>query len=105
MNRDFRELREKVKDIGLMKASPWFFIAQIIHVILLDVAALWTLWYFGSGWIPWLVTASLLTVCQVSQLLFLPGEHQSTVYVRCKSAVLSICLMCTRTVNIVDNCK
>ena len=65
MNRDFRELREKVKDLGLMKASPWFFIAQIIHVILLDIAALWTLWYFGTGWIPWLVTVSLLTVSQV----------------------------------------
>ena len=69
MNRDFRELRKKVKEMGLMKANPWFFLGYLVHVILLDVAAFCTLWYFGTGWIPWLTTVALLTVSQVSLVL------------------------------------
>ncbi|KAK2181952.1 hypothetical protein NP493_374g01029 [Ridgeia piscesae] len=65
MNRDFRELRKKVKEMGLMKANPWFFLGYLVHVILLDVAAFCTLWYFGTGWIPWLTTVALLTVSQI----------------------------------------
>ena len=51
---------------GLFKVKPWYFVALFAHIVLLDVAAWFTLRYFGNSWGSWLATAVMLTTSQAS---------------------------------------
>lgn len=64
MAEDFRKLKETAEKMGLFNPSYTFFTLILLHVILLDVAAYLTLYYFGTGWIPYLVSLLLISTCQ-----------------------------------------
>lgn len=62
---EFRELRATVERMGLMKANHLFFLAYLLHILLLDVAAWLTLWLFGTSLVPFSLCALLLSMVQV----------------------------------------
>ncbi|KAM6358917.1 acyl-CoA (8-3)-desaturase-like isoform 3-T3 [Alca torda] len=61
---DFRELRATVEKMGLLNPNRAFFILYLCHILLLDVAAWLTLWYFGASTVPFLFSAVLLGTVQ-----------------------------------------
>lgn len=63
---DFRELRATVEKMGLLKPNRAFFLLHLCHILVLDVAAWLTIWYFGSSTMPFLFSALLLGTVQVS---------------------------------------
>lgn len=63
---DFRELRAAVEKMGLLNPNRTFFILYLCHILVLDVAAWLTIWYFGASTVPFLFSAVLLGTVQVS---------------------------------------
>ncbi|OXB59710.1 hypothetical protein ASZ78_012631 [Callipepla squamata] len=61
---DFRELRATVEKMGLLKPNCTFFLLYLCHILVLDVAAWLTIWYFGSSTVPFLFSALLLGTVQ-----------------------------------------
>ncbi|XP_005988035.1 acyl-CoA (8-3)-desaturase [Latimeria chalumnae] len=61
---DFRQLRDTVEKMGVMKPNKLFFLGMLLHILLLDVAAWFTLWYFGTSLFPFLISAALLGTVQ-----------------------------------------
>ncbi|XP_070570639.1 acyl-CoA 6-desaturase-like [Ptychodera flava] len=61
---DFRDLRKKAEEMGLFEPNLLFFGAHLGHIILLELLGWLNLLYFGTGWVPLLVTACLLTIMQ-----------------------------------------
>ncbi|KAE8606931.1 hypothetical protein XENTR_v10010931 [Xenopus tropicalis] len=61
---DFRALRKTAEDMGLFKSNPAFFIVYLFHILLIEFLAWCTLHYFGTGWIPTILTVLLLTISQ-----------------------------------------
>uniref|UniRef100_U3ILC1 Fatty acid desaturase 1 n=1 Tax=Anas platyrhynchos platyrhynchos TaxID=8840 RepID=U3ILC1_ANAPP len=61
---DFRELRVAVEKMGLLKPNRTFFMLHLCHILLLDIAAWLTIWYFGSSTVPFLISAVLLGTVQ-----------------------------------------
>lgn len=49
---------------GFFKANPWFFLTHFVHIVLMEVLAIFTLWYFGTSWLPWLTAVVLLAAMQ-----------------------------------------
>ena len=49
---------------GFFKANPWFFLAHFVHIVLMEVLAIFVLWYFGTSWLPWLTAVVLLAAMQ-----------------------------------------
>ncbi|ESP04267.1 hypothetical protein LOTGIDRAFT_198790, partial [Lottia gigantea] len=64
LQKDFRELRRKVEEMGMFKASPWFFGLTVGQILVFELLAVLNLWYFGTGVIPYLFTAILLVTAQ-----------------------------------------
>ena len=50
---------------GLFKPSYTFFFVHLAHIIAMEVMAYLTLYYFGTGWIPFLVSVCLYATVQV----------------------------------------
>ena len=50
---------------GLFKPSYMFFFVHLAHIIAMEVMAYLTLYYFGTGWIPFLVSVCLYATVQV----------------------------------------
>ncbi|KAM6075290.1 acyl-CoA (8-3)-desaturase-like isoform 1-T1 [Chlamydotis macqueenii] len=61
---DFRELRAAVEKMGLLKPNRIFFILYLCHILVLDIAAWLTIWYFGASTVPFLFSAVLLGTVQ-----------------------------------------
>ncbi|XP_005988034.2 acyl-CoA 6-desaturase [Latimeria chalumnae] len=61
---DFRMLRKTAEEMGLFKADPVFFSLYLGHLFLLEFVAWFTAWYFGTGWIPSILTAFILATSQ-----------------------------------------
>ncbi|NXU84895.1 FADS2 desaturase, partial [Xiphorhynchus elegans] len=61
---DFRSLRKAAEDMDLFRASPWFFSLYLGHIIALEVLAWLLVSYLGTGWIPTLLLACILTTSQ-----------------------------------------
>uniref|UniRef100_A0A8D0F713 Cytochrome b5 heme-binding domain-containing protein n=1 Tax=Strix occidentalis caurina TaxID=311401 RepID=A0A8D0F713_STROC len=61
---DFRELRATVEKMGLLNPNRTFFILCLFHILVLDVAAWLTIWYFGASTVPFLCSAVLLGIVQ-----------------------------------------
>ncbi|KAI1895925.1 hypothetical protein AGOR_G00111790 [Albula goreensis] len=61
---DFRQLRGVVESMGLLRPWRLFFVGALLHILALDLAAWLTLWLFGSGWGPFLISALLLATVQ-----------------------------------------
>nr|XP_033784316.1 acyl-CoA (8-3)-desaturase isoform X1 [Geotrypetes seraphini] len=64
LTKEFRELRTVVEKMGLMKPNHLFFFGILFHILLLDLAAWLTIWYFGASLVPYLITAVLLCTVQ-----------------------------------------
>jgi fatty acid desaturase 2 (delta-6 desaturase) len=64
VDKDFRELRETAEKMGLFKPSLLFFSLHMLHILFLDFAAWAVLYYFGSSWIPYLVSLGLITTVE-----------------------------------------
>ncbi|XP_053128189.1 acyl-CoA (8-3)-desaturase-like isoform X3 [Hemicordylus capensis] len=68
--KDFRELRSTVEKMGLLKPSNLFFVLIFLHIVLLDIAAWWTIWYFGASLVPFFVGVGLFTTAQAQMAWF-----------------------------------
>ncbi|VDI37149.1 acyl-CoA 6-desaturase (Delta-6 desaturase) [Mytilus galloprovincialis] len=53
---DFRKLRLTAVQMGLFKANFWYFALYFLHVVVFEILAYLTLYYFGSGWIPFVIS-------------------------------------------------
>ena len=71
MEKDFRALRSKLEQAGLFKANGWFYVALLVHVLLLELAGWAVLKYVGTGWLPYTIAVCLLVTAQVLPLAFL----------------------------------
>ncbi|XP_058011619.1 acyl-CoA (8-3)-desaturase-like isoform X3 [Ahaetulla prasina] len=61
---DFRELLSTVKMMGLFKPNQFFFFLMLLHILLLDAAGWFVLWYFGISITSFLIATVLLTFAQ-----------------------------------------
>ncbi|KYO41646.1 hypothetical protein Y1Q_0006393 [Alligator mississippiensis] len=71
--KDFHELRATIERTGLLKTNHLFFFLLFLHILLLDVASWFVLWYFGTSLVPFLISAVLMTIAQ-SQAGFLQHD-------------------------------
>uniref|UniRef100_A0A8D0DKB7 Cytochrome b5 heme-binding domain-containing protein n=1 Tax=Salvator merianae TaxID=96440 RepID=A0A8D0DKB7_SALMN len=68
--KDFRELRSTVEKMDLLKPNIFFFFLMFLHIVVLDVAAWLTIWYFGDSLIPFFVGVALFTTAQAQMSWF-----------------------------------
>lgn len=61
---DFRALRKTAEDMNLFKSSHLFFLLLLAHIIVMESVAWFTVFYFGNGWIPTIITAFILATSQ-----------------------------------------
>nr|XP_056707964.1 acyl-CoA (8-3)-desaturase-like [Euleptes europaea] len=61
---DFRKLRSTVEEMGLLKPNCLFFFLTFLHIVLLDIGAWLTIWYFGSSLVPFLISVTLFATAQ-----------------------------------------
>ncbi|XP_026945622.1 acyl-CoA 6-desaturase isoform X2 [Sagmatias obliquidens] len=61
---DFRALRKTAEDMNLFKSSHLFFLLYLAHIIVMESIAWFTIFYFGNGWIPTVITAFVLATSQ-----------------------------------------
>ncbi|XP_034979339.2 acyl-CoA (8-3)-desaturase [Zootoca vivipara] len=59
---DFRELRTTVEKMGLLKPNTYFFMAVLLHILLLDAASWLNFLYFGTSLLPFTVSVVLCTM-------------------------------------------
>uniref|UniRef100_A0A8D0HAA4 Cytochrome b5 heme-binding domain-containing protein n=1 Tax=Sphenodon punctatus TaxID=8508 RepID=A0A8D0HAA4_SPHPU len=62
---EFRELCATVERMGLMKPNRFFFFQHFLQILLLEAAGWLTFWYFGTSFLPFLISAALLGTAQV----------------------------------------
>ncbi|KAM3854414.1 acyl-CoA (8-3)-desaturase-like [Vipera latastei] len=70
---DFRELVSTVEKMGLFKPNQLFFFLTLLHILLLDAAGWFVLWYFGISIVPFLLATLCLTLAQ-SQAVWLQHD-------------------------------
>ncbi|XP_070313572.1 acyl-CoA 6-desaturase isoform X3 [Odocoileus virginianus] len=61
---DFRALRKTAEDMNLFKSNQLFFLLHLAHIIAMESIAWFTIFYFGNGWIPTIITAFVLATSQ-----------------------------------------
>ncbi|ELV10262.1 Fatty acid desaturase 2 [Tupaia chinensis] len=61
---DFRALKKTAEDMNLFKANHLFFLLLLAHIIVMESIAWFTIFYFGNGWIPTVITAFVLATSQ-----------------------------------------
>ncbi|KAK1335436.1 hypothetical protein QTO34_003222 [Cnephaeus nilssonii] len=61
---DFRALRKTAEDMNLFKSNHLFFLLLLAHIIVMESLAWFTVFYFGNGWIPTVITAFVLATSQ-----------------------------------------
>ncbi|XP_056013481.1 acyl-CoA 6-desaturase-like isoform X4 [Ostrea edulis] len=64
LEKDFRDLRQTAEKMDLFKPSYLFFFVHLAHILAMEVMAYFTLYYFGTGWIPFLVSVCLYATVQ-----------------------------------------
>jgi fatty acid desaturase len=62
---DFRTLRTTAENAGYFRPSPTFYILIMAHVLLFDALGWWTMYAFGTGWLPLIVSICLLATAQI----------------------------------------
>ncbi|KAK9410204.1 fatty acid desaturase 1-like [Crotalus adamanteus] len=63
--KDFRELRSTVEKMGLLTPNLLFFGLIFLHIILFDISAWLTVWYFGTSSISFFTGVAFFTIAQV----------------------------------------
>ncbi|KAK6165628.1 hypothetical protein SNE40_022520 [Patella caerulea] len=61
---DFRELRKTAEKMNLFKTNALFYTLHLAHILLFEVLAYLTMYYFGTGWLPFLVSVACYTIVQ-----------------------------------------
>nr|KAF6275405.1 fatty acid desaturase 2 [Myotis myotis] len=61
---DFRALRKTAENMNLFKSNHLFFLLLLAHIIVMESLAWFTVFYFGNGWIPTVITAFVLATSQ-----------------------------------------
>ncbi|XP_077177300.1 acyl-CoA (8-3)-desaturase-like [Paroedura picta] len=61
---DFRELQSTIEKMGLLKPNPLYFFVLLLHIILLDAAGWFVLWYFGTSVTTFIIATTLLLIAQ-----------------------------------------
>ncbi|XP_074228008.1 acyl-CoA 6-desaturase isoform X2 [Camelus bactrianus] len=61
---DFRALRKTAEQMNLFKANHLFFLLLLAHIFVMETIAWFTVFYFGNGWIPTIITAIILAASQ-----------------------------------------
>ncbi|XP_062973093.1 acyl-CoA (8-3)-desaturase-like [Elgaria multicarinata webbii] len=61
---DFRDLRSTVEKLGLFKPNQFFFLLMLLHILLMEAAGWFVLWYFGTSVTTFLIATTLLTIVQ-----------------------------------------
>lgn len=64
LQEDFRELRALVEKNEWLKADQIFFMLHLLHCNILEGMAVGVFWYFGTGWLSWLVAMVLFAAAQ-----------------------------------------
>lgn len=64
IKKEFNELRLKAESIGLFDANHTFFVLHLLHIIVLEGLAYASLRYFGTSWLPYLVSVFLFGAAQ-----------------------------------------
>lgn len=62
---DFRQLRTIAENSGFFKPSVVFYALIMAHILFFDALGWWTMFTFGTGWLPYVVGAVFLTVAQI----------------------------------------
>ncbi|XP_067929680.1 acyl-CoA 6-desaturase-like [Watersipora subatra] len=65
IRQDFAKLEKTAAKMGLFDASFTFFAIVFLHIVVFDIASYLVLRYYGSGWIPWMISITLFTTAQV----------------------------------------
>ncbi|XP_066475869.1 acyl-CoA (8-3)-desaturase-like [Tiliqua scincoides] len=82
--KDFRELRSIVEKMGLLKPNSLFFFLIFLHIVLLDVAAWLTIWYFGTSVGPFFIGVLLFTTAQSQMSWFQHDLGHLSVFTKSK---------------------
>ncbi|XP_071791216.1 acyl-CoA 6-desaturase-like [Asterias amurensis] len=61
---DMRSLRTQAEEMGLFKPRMGFYAAHLAHILALEVLGWMVLWFYGTGWSPYLLAAAILTTSQ-----------------------------------------
>lgn len=61
--------------MNLFKSNHLFFLLLLAHIIAMESIAWFTIFYFGNGWIPTVITAFVLATSQV-KCDTLPGHRK-----------------------------
>jgi fatty acid desaturase 2 (delta-6 desaturase) len=64
ISKDFLELREKMIEKGYFKVNPLYFFFMFSHIFLLEAAACFILWSYGTGWIPYIAAVACIVTSQ-----------------------------------------
>nr|XP_061812728.1 acyl-CoA Delta-4 desaturase-like [Nerophis lumbriciformis] len=65
VSQDLKDLRARAVQQGLFRAHPLFFMAHLIHIVLLEVLAWLLVWFWGTNWISTIVCAVLMATAQI----------------------------------------
>lgn len=57
IKKDFIELRKTAEQMQLFTPSKTFFILIFLHLVFFDALAYFTMYYFGTGWLPYCASA------------------------------------------------
>jgi len=61
---DFDTLRDSAEKMGLFKPSIMFYVLSLGHILMFEVLAYLVFAYYGTGWIPFLVSLLFNTIVQ-----------------------------------------
>uniref|UniRef100_A0A9L0R8Q0 Acyl-CoA 6-desaturase n=1 Tax=Equus caballus TaxID=9796 RepID=A0A9L0R8Q0_HORSE len=61
---DFQALRKTAEDMNLFESNHLFFLLLLAHIIVMESIAWFTIFYFGNGWVPTVITAFVLATSQ-----------------------------------------
>nr|ARR97144.1 delta-5 fatty acid desaturase 2 protein [Haliotis discus discus] len=64
VERDFRELRATAEKMNLFKPNALFFVLHLGHILLLEYMAYAVMAYFGTGWIPYILSLVFYSTVQ-----------------------------------------
>nr|XP_054750545.1 acyl-CoA 6-desaturase-like [Lytechinus pictus] len=65
LSRDFRDLRNRTKKMGLYKPNYWFYVFQLSHIIALEITAYLIVSFLGGTVLSWILAALLIGTGQV----------------------------------------
>lgn len=59
---DFAMLTKRAQEMELFKPSKTFFVLTVLHLIFFEALAYFTMFYYGTGWLPYLTSMLFLTI-------------------------------------------